>query len=408
MTALPPQYPQGRALGSKGSSPASKRKWLKPALIVSAVVLLIGIGFAWKAGFVLNKISSKDGGIFSSLIKSLPGVANELKGEKDGRINILLLGMRGEHMEGGGLLSDTIMVLSIHPPQKEGDQPKASLVSIPRDLYVTVPGTSDKAKINAVHAYGEQKGQGQGNEAMKEIISEVTGQPIHYVVSISFKGFTDLVDALGGVDVTLKEPFNESVQFRQPHVCDPYVFTEPAIDPVTKKQMVERKYHKKLGSVSGLKRVAKEYPLCYNKDVECGGVFELPAGVNHLDGGKALCYARARYTSSDFERAKRQQAVIQAIREKALSVGTLADFSKVNGILNALGDNVRTDMQPWEMKRFFEMYPKMQSVQPSQKVLDNTEEGLLYNPPETKETGYILLPIGDNYDRIKELFKTLP
>lgn len=408
MVAFPPKYSQGKSLGSKGSSTVSKKRtWVKPVLIIGAVVLLAGLAFVWKAGFVLNKISSDDGGIFSSLVKSLPGVEDTLKGEEEGRINILLLGMRGEHVDGGGLLSDTIMVLSIHPSQKEGDQSKASLVSIPRDLYVTVPGTSDKAKINAVHTYGEQKGRGQGNEAMKEIVGEVTGQPIHYVVSISFKGFTDLVDALGGIDVTLKEPFKEALQFREPKVCDPYVFTEPAYDPVTKNQLVERKYHKKLGSVSGLRRVAKEYPLCYNKDVECGGVFELPVGQNHLDGEKALCYARARFSSNDFERAKRQQAVIQSIRDKALSVGTLTDFSKVNAMLNALGDNVRTDMQPWEMKRFFEMYPKMQSVQPTQKVLDNTEEGLLYNPPETKETGYILLPRGDNYDRIKELFKTI-
>lgn len=377
-------------------SPKKKRPWLKWALITLAVLVAVGVIAAWKTGSTLNKISS-GGNIFTSLVKSLPGIDKTLEGEEEGRINIALLGMRGAHVTGGGLLSDTIMILSIHPSKGEGDMPKASLISVPRDLYVTNPGTSDKMKINAVHAMGEEKGEGQGLKSMEEILSEVTGQPIQYAVSISFKGFTDVVDALGGIDVTLNESFNEGIQFREPKVCDPYVFNVP-----TNPQQFEYKYYTRQ---DGTKYVAKAYPLCYNKDVECGGVFELPAGVNHLDGGKALCYARARYTSNDFERARRQQIVLQSIKDKALSAGTLTDFTKINALFDALGDNVRTDMEGWEMKRLFDLYREMgDSPKLTQKVLEDSEEGLLYAPQSTKETGYILLPRGDNYDRIHALF----
>jgi hypothetical protein len=62
-------------------------------------------------------------------------------------------------------------------------------------------------------------------------------------------------------------------------------------------------------------------------------------------------------------------------------------------------------MQAWEMKRLFDLYQKIGEVKINQKVLENSEEGLLYAPPETPEAGYILLPRGDNYDRIHELFK---
>jgi LCP family protein required for cell wall assembly len=402
MMPISPQVPRGRA-GMTSPIPSSqppKRKWRKVALLVGALLLVLGGVVLWKAGFVLNKISTKNSGIFQNIIKSLPGVEDTLKGEEEGRINILLLGMRGAELEGGGLLADTIMVLSVHPSKEEGDQPRASLISIPRDLYVTLPGTSNQAKINAVHAEGEKKGAGEGLEDMKRAVGEVTGQTIHYAVSISFKGFTDLVDALGGVDITLKEPFSEGLQFREPHVCDPYVFTVP-----TNPQQYEYKYYTRK---DGTKYVAKAYPLCYNKDVECGGVFSLPAGENHLDGSKALCYARARYSSNDFERAKRQQMVLQALKERALSLGTLADFSKINGMIDALGNNVRTDMQGWELKRLAELYPKMQNVQLTQKVLEDSEEGLLYAPGETNGAGYILLPRGDNYDRIRALFHGLP
>lgn len=391
--------------GSKGkpTSPSGKKKqWIKWALIGGAIVLFVGGIVLWRTSSLLNKISSK-GNIFSSLAKSLPGADKSLKGEDTGKINIALLGMRGEHMDGGGLLTDTIMILSIHPANSDiqGDQAKISLVSIPRDLYVTAPGSDNQMKINAVHAVGESKGVGQGNKEMEAILSEVTGMSIDYAISISFKGFTDLVDALGGIDVTLKEPFTEGVQFRQPHVCDPYVFNVP-----TKPQQFENKYHVRM---NGTKYLAKSYPLCYNKDVECGGVFDLPVGLNHLDGSNALCYARARYTSSDFERARRQQTVLKILKDKALSAGTLTDFVKVNGMLNALGDNVRTDMEGWELQRLFEIYQKVGSAtQPTQKVLEDSEEGLLYAPTATKETGYILRPRGDNYDQVRALFNSLP
>lgn len=376
--------------------------------ILALLAVVGGIGF-WKAGATIGKISLGNGSIFGDVLKSLPGVDAKLAGEEEGRINIVLLGMRGEHVDGGGLLADTIMILSIHPKNGEQDQNRASLVSIPRDLFVTVPDTSNMQKINAVHFYGEEKGKGQGMEYMKRVLSDITGQPMHYAATINFKGFTDLVDAVGGVTVHLDQPFTESVQFREPKVCDPYVFTVPAIDPSTKMQMYEYKYYKRQDGTRHASPTAA-YPLCYNKDVECGGVFKLSAGDNTLDGKTALCYARARATSNDFERAKRQQEVIKEIKAKMLSVGTLTDFSKINGLIDSLGDNVRTDMEGWEMKRIFGLYRDLGDAELKQKVLDTSDEGLLYFPDKDRYpgAGSIILPIGDNYDRIQELFRSLP
>jgi LCP family protein required for cell wall assembly len=371
--------------------------------IISVVAVLVVVGgvLIWKAGSVMDKISMGKGNIFSSVLKSLPGTESKLKGESDGRINILLLGMRGEHVDGGGLLSDTIMVLSIHPGDGKEDKPKASLVSVPRDLYVTVPGTSDKQKINAVHYYGEQKGKGQGMESMKQIVSEITGQPIQYAASINFKGFEDLVNAIGGITVHLDEPFAEGLQFHEPQVCDPYIYTVP-----TKPPQYQNKWYVRQ---DGSRYITKSYLLCYNKDEECGGVFELPVGDSQLDGEKALCYARARYKSNDFERAKRQQEVIKQIKTKALTLGILSDFAKINDVMSSLGENVRTDMEAWELKRMFDVYQTVGDASLTQKVLDTTDEGLLYHPENSApEAGYILLPQGDTYDRIKALFSTLP
>ncbi len=365
-----------------------QKKWFKIIGLLLLVIFSVGGFLAWKTNKTFKKIST--GSLFNDILHTLPVVKNELKGEKEGRINILLLGMRGEHVTGGGLLADTIMVLSIKPQEK-----KVAMVSIPRDLYVTIPGTNTQSKINAVYFYGEKKKQGGGIEDMKKIVSEITGQPIHYGIAINFKGFSQLVDALGGVPLHLDKPFVEPLQFHEKHVCDKKVFTIPSGD-------FEEKKNKK-------GKVVAKYPLCYNSYEECGGVFRLPKGDLNLNGEQALCYVRSRVTSNDFERARRQQQIIQKIKEKALSTGTLSDFSKINAILKALGDNVRTDMQIWELKKLYKIYQEIgDNVNIKHKVLENSPEGLLYAPQNTRpDQGYILLPRGDNYDKIKEMFKNI-
>ncbi len=398
-------------------------------IAVLVIVVFTGGLFLFKAGSTFGKISFGKGNIINDIVKSLPGTQAKLDGEEDGRINMLLLGMRGEGVDGGGLLADTVIVLSIRLPEEEGGTPKASLVSIPRDLYVTVPDTGDRQKINAVHYYGEQKGDGMGMEYMKRIVSDITGQPIHYAATIDFAGFEQLVDAIGGIDVTLDAPFLETEQFHMPQVCDSAVYTVPALNEKGQ-QLYECKYSTKPRSSMktvvptwdpyplcvnkpdekvGVFKVMVQYPLCYNNDEECGGVFKLSAGENHLDGETALCYARSRYGSTDFDRARRQQEVIKIIKGKLLSAGTLTDFSKLNALFDSLGDNVRTDMEGWEMKRFFDLYQSLGDAEIAQKVLENSEEGLLYHPEDSPSwAGYILLPRGDSYDRIHELFRNLP
>lgn len=384
--------------------PKKHRVWRIGAFVL-VLILIAGGVFFFKAGSVFNKISLGNDGLLKGLVKTLPGSKNTLVGEPEGKINILLLGMRGEKVVGGGLLADTIMVLSVHPSSGEGDIAKASLVSIPRDLYVTVPGRAEQRKINAVYALGEEREHGKGGiEDMQKIVSEVSGINITYSVVINFEGFKQLVDALGGITITLAEPFQEGMQFRGlEQRCDGITYTVPSGN------YEEKRIQRKNGTYY---LNPKRYPLCFAKldpsKLECEGNFKLPAGENKLDGETALCYARSRYTSNDFERARRQQQVIQAMKDQALSLGTLTDFGKINAILDSLGENVRTNFELWEMKHLLELYQKNQNPTLTQKVLENTEEGFLYAPEETKEAGYILLPRGGNYDQIRALFQSLP
>ena len=375
-----------------------QRRWFKVSAIILIILLIAGGVLAWKADTLLKKVFPDN--LISSIAHSLPGVNNQLKGEKKGRINILLLGMRGINDPAGGTLADTIIVASIKPKEK-----KVSLISLPRDLFVDNPAVGYKTKINAVYAYGEKKGVGKGMQYMKQEVSAVTGLPIQYAIVVNFDGFKQLINAVGGVEITLDKPFNESIQFDQPHICNSF-FNIPT--GKTKDQTV--KYFSKERNAYRV-RVVKTYPLCTAPPdtLECGGDFKLPAGKQTLTGEKALCYARARETSNDFERAKRQQKIIRALKDKLLNLGTLSNFSKLNGILNSLGNNVKTDMQSWEMKRAYDLYNKMKGYQLYQRVIDSSDDsqtGLVYGKRDPT-FGSILLLKGDNYDRIQNLFQNI-
>jgi LCP family protein required for cell wall assembly len=323
-----------------------KRSWLKRFFLLIVFVAILGGGlvvFALKTGFTFSQIN------INSIIGGgrLP-VEQSIKEKDPDRINILFLGMRGEGDPNGGLLSDSIMLVSI---QKSTG--KIALISIPRDLYVTIPGTKQKAKINAAHAYGEEKKPGGGGIIYsKAIVSEVTGLYIDYAVSVDHRAFQEAVDAIGGIDIYLDKPFTEDKQFTNEIILD------------------------------------------------------LPAGENHLDGKTALFYVRSRYTTSDFDRMKRQQQILMAIKNKVLSIGVLANPIRVFNLLDILGRNVRTDMGANEIQQMIGFATNADTSHIKTKIFDTTPEGFLYST-YADNGAYILLPKSGDYSEIQKACKNI-
>lgn len=377
---------------------SNKKKKIIIVIAIIFIIIITILGYLFlRTSSTVGKVTTK-GSVLSSIAKKIISKDNLLQGEEVGRINVAILGMRGKGVVGGGELADTIMIASFIKSNADDEESKydISLISIPRDLFVTTPD-GRKAKINYVYAEGEKKGEGL--EYMKKILSEIVGQPIHYAVSVNFKAFSDIVDALGGVEVIREKEFVEPVQFYDKSVCDGDnggVFTIPIVDDFDIK-------YKKNGKVSA------KYQYCLNKNAECGGVFNVPAGTTNLNGEQALCYVRARATSSDFDRARRQQEVIGELRKKATEIGILGSVGKINTLLNVLGDNVQVDLEPWEIDEFFDLYSNNIDNKEVKvhKVLENSEKGLLYAPEQTKGHGYILLPRGNDYTQIQETFKNI-
>ncbi|PIX31185.1 hypothetical protein COZ61_01095, partial [Candidatus Berkelbacteria bacterium CG_4_8_14_3_um_filter_33_6] len=309
------------------------------------------IFFGGKILGAINSIIVANKGSISPILNSLKITPNSLNGEGDGRINILIIGIGGKNHK-GGMLADMVMVLSVDSENKE-----AAYISIPRDLKVPIPkpyGGYDK--INAVHSYGEQNKDSKNNknnidgpELMKQAVSEIFDLPIHYFVRVDFEGFKKIVDAFGGITVNVGKDLD-----------DPFYPDEQLIgyDP-----------------------------------------FFIKAGVTKMDGDLALRYVRSRQTTSDFDRAKRQQQVLQMLKEKALSLNFLTNPQKINQVVSAVGEHIKTDMQIKEMERLAQIIKDINGSNIISYVLDNTATGLLTND---NEGGYYLVPKDSSWNEIQK------
>ncbi len=276
----------------------SIRKWTFRSALVLAVLVLIGGSFLGLKAFTKVRKVLKGGGQAAALQTNVK--PELLKGEGDGRINILLLGRGGDGHDGPDL-TDTLLVASIDPVNKT-----ASLVSIPRDLWVTVP-TYGSMKINAVYANAKyrslnsapkdtQKAETAGISAIESEITDVLGIPIHYYGMVDFHAFQQAVDTVGGVDINIAAE----------NAVTDYMYDETTHRPYT---------------------------------------LNVPAGQQHFDGLRALMYVRTRHTSprGDFDRTERQRLFIEALSQKVLSAGTYTNPLKISQLMSDFGDNVSTD-----------------------------------------------------------------
>lgn len=307
--------------------------------IIFLIILIGGIfgALVYKSSFTFSKMRFASG-----LEPGLLPLNQMLPEDDESRENILLLGYRGPDDPNGGLLTDTIIILSI---EKSTNQ--AALISVPRDLYIKIPGTNLQEKINYAYAYGELEKGGQGLLYAKVAIAQVTGLYIDNFVLVNFEAFKELVDALGGITVHLDKPFKEDAQF--------------------------------------------------SKEI----IIDLPAGENYLNGDEALYFVRSRYSTSDFDRARRQQQVILAVKDKALSLGVLTNPVKVFSLLEVFGNNVKTDLSLSDIKNLIKLYPQINFSTIKQKVFDTSSQGFLYSS-QAENGAYILLPVGGSYAKIQE------
>jgi len=209
-----------------------------------------------------------------------------------GRFTLLLMGMDarpGDSLRNAR--SDTLILLGIDPETKV-----VGMLSIPRDLYVPIPGESEMQKVNAAYVVGELKKPGSGPQTVMQTLQYNLGIKINAYVAVNFQAVITFVDAIGGVDIDV-----------------PYKIED------------------------------NEYP-----DMNFG--YEpllIPAGRQHFDGELALKYARTRHQTTDFDRTQRQQQLLLAIRDKVTRIEVFSDLvRRAPTLIAEVSDGILSDMTP--------------------------------------------------------------
>jgi len=295
----------------------------KLLLFLLLIVLLVGVlGYFW-----FHRITSK---IFINHGKSsTTSVQSYLSSNVP--FNILLLGYGGGNHD-GAYLTDSMMVVHIDPKNQ-----KVFLISIPRDIWVKIPTdgeTSSYWKINAAYELGlddtdypnkksQFKGSDGGGHLAEYMVGQVTGLPISYFVGMDFTGFKHTIDTLGGVDINVETAFTDPeypIDGKETDLCGHQPSEIPQLDQQAASTSPEL-----------------VYPCRYEN-------LHFDAGLQHMDGERALSYVRSRHSlqdGTDFGRAKRQRNLLVAVKQKVFSAGFIP---QVIPFMTSLGDDFRTDL----------------------------------------------------------------
>ncbi len=295
--------------------------------------------------------------------------------------SILLLGYGGGKHE-GGTLTDSIMVAKINPKNET-----INLISVPRDLWVSIPINNDEVvnkKINEAFSIGsddkkypnkkiEFTGEAGGGEMAKEVIGHILGFKIDYFASIDFDGFVKIIDILGGIDINVPYYWEDTKYPLETNINDSCGKTEEEITALT-------------ATMSGEK--LEDQFMCRYETLK----FE--KGKNHLDGITALKYSRSRHSKTnggDFNRAERQKQIITATRDKVINIGFV---TKIIPTINTLTRHIKTDIDVSKMGEFVSKFGEISKFKISSIAL--TDQNVLMN--SKSDIGqFILIPkAGEN------------
>ena len=300
----------------KVKQPKSRRRKIIGRIIKLVLILAILTG-----GYLGFKAITASTAIFKG---KLFGIfqTKPLKMDVNGRTNVLVFGTSGSiedqnkplsQQHEAANLTDTLMVLSVDQKKKD-----AYLVSLPRDLYIdygAVCSEGNQGKINSMYdCYSEAgKNDAAGAKALQKKMKEVTGLTMQYYAHINWAVVTGAISAVGGVDVEVKGN----------GLCSPYGFPDGSVVD----------FNMKVNYKPGVHRMNADQALRFSRARGAN-----PNGVNcGLDQG-------------DFDRQQNQQKVLVALRKKAASGETLTNLGKVTGLIDALGQNLRTDFDTSEIQ----------------------------------------------------------
>ncbi len=332
--------------------PRTPRLRRRLTVILTVFFILVGGLFIFNVVLPAVRLTSAFGskeGFFAQLQHLTFSANKQLTGEQDDRVNVLLMGIGGEGHD-GPLLTDTLMLASLQPSTG-----KAALVSLPRDLFVPYPDGTWR-KINEAYTQGELANPGHGGEYATSAIGSIVGVNIPYYVVIDFRGFKQMIDEVGGVQINVERSFTDTT-----------------------------------------------FPTDDDKGVH---TVSFTAGWQWMNGEQALEYARSRHGNngegSDFARARRQQIMLLALKNRMLSGNVLLNPVTVNNLAAELASNISTNLEPWQIWRLYTLGKNITPEHVVRVTPDDSPGGLLVDGVSSIGA-FILKPRTGNFNELQQL-----
>jgi LCP family protein required for cell wall assembly len=356
-----PKQDHGYQSNSSQKSPLKNQRRLLSLkwVILTLLIIILAVG-VWVGGkFIYDAHKLFGGNIFSVLHTTT------LTGESTGRVNILLAGNSADDPgHNGANLTDSILIMSIDTKNNT-----AFLLSVPRDLWVNIPGNGYD-KINDAYVVGQTNNFNQtgyfpgGMGQLQQIVQQDFGITIDYYALINYAALKDAVNTVGGISIDIQS-------------SDPRGIYDPSIDYTT--HMALAKYTN---------------------------------GIHVLDGQQALDLARARgdaygsygFPDSDFDRTEHQRQMLVALKQKAETVGVLSNPAALTGLADALSNNVKDNFTLSEIHRLLDLVKPISSSSVQSLSLNNANGKDLLSNFTSLDGEDALIPAAgiDNYSQIQE------
>jgi polyisoprenyl-teichoic acid--peptidoglycan teichoic acid transferase len=302
--------------------------------------------------FYTTPDSSQTNGAGSTVVSTTTNISLPKPWNGKERVNVLVMGIDQRAGETDpGYRTDTMIVLTIDPVTLE-----AGILSVPRDLWVPIPGY-DNGRINTANFLGDSyKYPGGGPELARKTVEMVLGIPIQYYARVNFTVFEEFIDRIGGITVDVPED-----------IYDP------------------------------------EYPTNdYRTEV-----FSITQGIHNMDGATALKFARTRHSlvNGDFDRARDQQLVLLAVKDKLTSPQALISLlSNAPDLLAKLNASISTNLSFDQIQQLAALAQKVDRKHIKSAVLDQTYTefaATLTDPPQ-----WVQVPIRARIADLRDTFFT--
>ncbi|MFA6304269.1 MAG: LCP family protein [Patescibacteria group bacterium] len=327
----------------------------KIILITSLIIIISGVMY------LSEKLFSPSGGNIAGLAKFNPFAQlaylitssdKRVDGELQDRINLLALGVGGEGHD-GPYLTDTIIIISLKPSTGE-----VGLLSIPRDMVIKLKD-GQWPKINSIYALGRSQNKDQAARYFIQTLENNFDLPIHYFGLVTFDGFEKFIDEIGGINVNVPVAFTDNL-----YPTDDY----------------------------------KTHTVSFT------------AGEQTMDGKTALIFARSRhgnnFEGSDFARSRRQQLILQAVKDKLFKFSTLLSPTKLSAIKELLGSSLETNLSVWQALKISQMLKNTDESKIYRLTLDDAPDSIL-EPGFSSDGAWILQPKDGNFDSLSRQFKNI-